>query len=235
MRIAIFVSSSLALLLSATGVHAANGASPPALPTADISVEASRPAPNDQFRAQVYYETTETSPGELSRKVNTVITQALQTARSYPAVKVRTGGNLTYPVYGKNVRNIEAWRMRSSLTLEAQDSAALSELLGKLQQSMVISGLNAAPSSETWKKIEDQAIVDALAAFEARAKLVATGLNKKWKIKHVSINSGGIQQKPIMPLARSASLMAAEAVAAPIEAGDSTVSVSVNGQIELLE
>lgn len=235
MRIAIFVSSSLALLLSATGVHAANGASPPALPTADISVEASRPAPNDQFRAQVYYETTETSPGELSRKVNTVITQALQTARSYPAVKVRTGGNLTYPVYGKNVRNIEAWRMRSSLALEAQDSAALSELLGKLQQSMVISGLNAAPSSETWKKIEDQAIVDALAAFEARAKLVATGLNKKWKIKHVSINSGGIQQKPIMPLARSASLMAAEAVAAPIEAGDSTVSVSVNGQIELLE
>lgn len=236
MRIAIFVSSSLALLLSATGVHAANGASPPALPTADISVEASRPAPNDQFRAQVYYETTETSPGELSRKVNTVITQALQTARSYPAVKVRTGGNLTYPVYGKNVRNIEAWRMRSSLALEAQDSAALSELLGKLQQSMVISGLNAAPSSETWKKIEDQAIVDALAAFEARAKLVATGLNKKWKIKHVSINSGGIQQKPLMPLARSsANLMAAEAIAAPIEAGDSTVSVSVNGQIELLE
>jgi uncharacterized protein YggE len=39
-----------------------------------------------------------------------------------------------------------------------------------------------------------------------------------------------------MPLARSsANLMAAEAIAAPIEAGDSTVSVSVNGQIELLE
>ena len=207
----------------------------PALPTADISVEASRPAPNDQFRAQVYYESTETSPSELARKVNSVIAQALQTARSYPAVKIRTSGNMTYTVYGKNVRNIEAWRMRSTLALEANDSAALSELLGRLQQSMVIGGLNAAPSAETWKKIEDQAIVDAITAFEARAKLVAASLNKKWKIKHVSVNTGGLQQKPIMPFARSASLMAAEAVPAPIEAGDSAVSVSVNGQIELLE
>lgn len=235
MRIALFLSTSLILLLSAAAVHAADGAGPPALPTADISVEASRSAPNDQFRAQVYYETTEVSPGELARKVNSVISQALQTARSYPAVKVRTGGNMTYPVYGKNIRNIEAWRMRSTLALEANDSAALSELLGKLQQSMVIGGLNAAPSAETWKKIEDQAIGDALTAFEARARLVAASLNKKWKIKHVSVNTGGIQQKTIMPLARSASVMAAEAAPAPIEAGDSTISVSVNGQIELLE
>ncbi|WP_374483136.1 SIMPL domain-containing protein [Zoogloea sp.] len=235
MRKAIFFSTSLALLLAGTVVHAAESSTAPALPTADISVEASRAAPNDQFRAQVYYETSEASPAELARKVNSVIAQALQTARSYPAVKVRTGNNMTYPVYGKNVRNIEAWRMRSTLNLEANDAPALSELLGKLQQSMVIGGLNAAPSAETWKKIEDQAIVDALTAFEARAKLVATSLSKKWKIKHVSVNTGGIQQKPIMPLARSAGLMAAEAVAAPIEAGDSTVSVSVNGQIELLE
>jgi predicted secreted protein len=234
-RIAYFLSAGLALLLTAAAAHATDGATPPALPTADISVEASRPAPNDQFRAQVYYETTETGPAELARKVNAVVAQALQTARNYPAVKVRTGGNMTYPVYGKNVRNIEAWRMRSTLLLEANDSAALSELLGKLQQSMVIGGLNAAPSAETWKKIEEQAVVDALTAFEARAKLVAASLHKKWKIKHVSVNTGGIQQKPIMPLARSASMMAAEAVPAPIEAGDSSISVSVNGQIELLE
>lgn len=235
MRINYFFFAGLVLSLSTFTANAADVQPPPALPTADISVEASRPAPNDQFRAQVYYEATETSPGELARKVNSIIAQALQTARSYPAVKLRTGANMTYPVYGKNVRNIEAWRMRSVLALEANDSSALSELLGKLQQSMVIGGLTAAPSTETWKKIEDQVISDALTAFEARAKLVAASLNKKWKIKHVSVNTGGIQQKPIMPLARSASLMAAEAVAAPIEAGDSTVSVSVNGQIELLE
>lgn len=235
MRMSYFAFAGLALSLATLTADAAEVLQPPALPTADISVEASRPAPNDQFRAQVYYEATDASPSDLARKVNSVVAQALQTSRSYPAVKVRTGSSMTYPVYGKNVRNIEAWRMRSVLALESNDSAALSELLGKLQQNMVVGGLNAAPSAETWKKVEDQAITDALTAFEARAKLVAANLNKKWKIKHVSINTGGIQQKPIMALARNASLMATEAVAAPIEAGDSTVSVSVNGQIELLE
>lgn len=235
MRIPLFHSASLAMLIAASAAWGADGASAPVLPTADISVEASRTAPNDQFRAQVYYESTEANPGELARKVNSVVAQALQTARAYPTVKIRTSGNFTNPAYGKNGRSIESWRMRSTLLLEAQDAAALSELLGKLQQTMAVGGLNAAPSPDTWKKIEDQTIADALAAFEARARLVAASLNKKWKLKHISVNTGGIQQKPIMPYARSVSLMAAEAAPAPIEAGDSPVSVSINGQIELLE
>lgn len=220
--------------LAAAHAHGAD-APVPALPTADISVEASRTAPNDQFRAQVYVEATDTNPGDLARKINATITQALQTARSHPTVKVRTAGNATYPIYGKTGRSIESWRMRSTLALESNEAAALSELLGKLQQTMAVSGLNAAPSPETWKKIEDEAIADALAAFEARARLVAGSLHKKWKIKHVSVNTGGIQHKPVMAYARSAGLMAADAAPAPIEAGDSPVSVSVNGQIELLE
>ncbi len=226
----------LILVLSLVAAHAHGADTPvPSLPTADISVEASRTAPNDQFRAQVYFEATDSNPGDLARKVNSTITQALQTTRAYPGVKVRTAGNATYPIYGKTGRSIESWRMRSTLALESNDAAPLSELLGKLQQTMAVSGLNAAPSPETWKKIEDEAIADALGAFEARARLVAGSLHKKWKIKHVSVNTGGIQQKPVMAYARSAGMMAADAAPAPIEAGDSPVSVSVNGQIELLE
>jgi len=206
----------------------------PTLPTADIAVESSRSAPNDQFRALVYFEASDINPGDLARKVNNTIGQALQTAKAYPAVKVRTAGNSTSPIYGKNSRSIETWRMRSTLALESRDAAPMSELIGKLQQTMVIGGINAAPSPETWKKIEDETIADALAAFEARAKLVAGSLNKKWKIKHVSVNTGGFQPKPVAPYARAA-MMSADAAPAPIEAGDSPVSVSVNGQIELME
>ncbi|WP_374262915.1 SIMPL domain-containing protein [Zoogloea sp.] len=220
----------LSLLLATA--HAADA---PSLPTADISVESSRTAPNDQFRAQVYYEATDANPGELARKVNGTIAQALQTARAYPAVKVRTAGNGTFPIYGKTGRSIESWRMRSTLALESKDAAQLSELIGKLQQTLAVSGLSAAPSAETWKKIEDETIADALAAFEARARLVAGSLNKKWKIKHVSVNTSGPQQRPpVMPMARAA-MAVADAAPAPIEAGDSPVSVSVNGQIELIE
>ncbi|WP_374243263.1 SIMPL domain-containing protein [Zoogloea sp.] len=215
---------------------AANAADAPPLPTADIAVESSRSAPNDQFRAQVFAEATDSSPAELARKVNATVAHALQLARAYPAVKVQTAGNSTYPIYAKTGRSIEAWRMRSTLALESKDASQLSELVGKLQQSMAIGGLSAAPSPETWKKIEDEAIADALAAFEARARLVAGSLHKKWRIKHVSVNTGGYQpRQPAAPMVRSAMAMAEAAPPAPIEGGDSPVAVSVNGQIELLE
>lgn len=207
----------------------------PALPTADIAVESSRTAPNDQFRAMVYYEASDANPAELARKVNAVVSQALQTARGFAAVKMRSAGNSTTPVYSKNGRTIESWRMRSTLALESKDSAQISELIGKLQQTMAVASLSAAPSEETWKKIEDETIADALSAFEARARLVANSLHKKWKIKHVSVNTSGPPSRPpMMAMARGAAMMA-EAAPAPLEAGDSPVSVSVNGQIELTE
>ena len=222
-----------ALGLLASPLHAVESA-PPALPTAEISVESSRSAPNDQFRAQVYYEASDANPAELARKVNAVVAQAVQAGRAYPAVKVRTAGSNTYPVYGKNSRSIESWRMRSTLALESRDAAPLSELIGKLQQTMAVAGLSAAPSPETWKKVEDEAIADALAAFEARARLVAGSLHKKWKIKRVAVNTGNAQPpRPVVGYARAA--MVADAAPAPIEAGDSLVTVNVSGEIELLE
>ncbi len=226
----------LAFAISANPASAADAPAAPTLPTADISVESSRSAPNDQFRAQVYAEATDASPGEVARKVNAIVTQAIQTARAHSAVKVRSAGNSTYPVYGKTGRSIEAWRMRSSLALESNDAAALSELLGKLQQSMAVAGLSAAPSPETWKKIEDEAIADAISTFEGRARLVASSLKKKWKIKHLNVSTGGMQPKQAMPYVRAAAMMAEAAPPpAPIEAGDSQVTVNISGQIELIE
>ncbi len=235
LRPAALFTSLTSLVLALTAVSA-SAAEPPGPPTADISVEASRSTPNDLFRAEVYAEATDASPGELARRVNLTVTQAIQIARAYPAVKVRSAGSATYPVYGKSGRTIDAWRMRSSLALESSDSAVLSELLGKLQQNMAVTGLNASPAPATLKKSTDEAIVEALGAFEARARLVAGTLGKKWKIRQISVHTGGIQPKPMIAYARTAPMMSADGGApAPIEAGDSPVTVNVSGQIELLE
>lgn len=229
---------SLALLLPLTlGTLTVRAADTPSLPTADIAVERTHSAPNDLFRAQVYYETTDVSPAELARKVNSTVANALQTARSYNTIKLRTSGNSTYPIYAKTGRTIDSWRMRATLTAESRDASQLSELIGRLQQTMVVGNLSSSPSPETSKKVEDEAIADAIQAFEARAKLVAGTLDKRWRIKHISVNTSGVQPRPpIMPMARSVMAVADAAPApAPIEAGDSPISVSVNGQIELLE
>lgn len=198
----------------------------------DLTAEANRDAPNDLARASAYFEAQEANPGELARRVNRTIAGGLETAKAYAAVKAKSGGNSTWPVYGKNGRTIEGWRMRSEILLESRDTAALSELLGKLQSTLAIGQLTLLPAPETRKKAEDEATADAIAAFQARASLIAKAMNRSYRIRQMSINAGG--GRPVYPMARGAAMsMAAEAAPMPVEAGDSTLTVSVTGQIEL--
>lgn len=200
--------------------------------TIDLSAEASRPAANDLARATVFAEATSASPGESAKKVNALIAEAVSTAKGYARVKVQTAGTQTYPVYAKGGK-IEAWRMRSEISLESSDTGTLSELLGKLQANLGVSGVNMLPSPETRKKAENEAILEAIAAFRNRAKLVADALGKPYRIKQLSI--GGQQYRPPVPMLRAAPMAAMEAAPMPMEAGESQIGATVSGQIELAD
>jgi predicted secreted protein len=196
----------------------------------DLSAEASRPAANDLIRATLAAEDTGSSPGAVARQVNAQIAAALKTAKEYPAVKTQSGGTFTYPVYAKGGK-IEAWRMRSELTLESSDLEALSALLGKLQGTLTVASLNPMPTPETRKKSETEAMLEALSAFKARAKVIADALGKTYRIKQLSVNTSARMPQPMYKA--SARAMMAEAAPMPVEAGESQVSVVISGQIEV--
>jgi predicted secreted protein len=217
------------LLLGAAGSAAAQAAKPSST-TIGFAVEAQRSAPNDLARASAYAEATGTTPAEVARRVNTAIAAGLATAKAYPNVKSRSGPVSTYPIYGKSGRAIESWRMRAEILLETRDVAALSELLGKLQSTLAVGNLQLLPAPETLAKAEQDATLDAIGAFRARAKVIADAFGKPYWIGQMNIQGGG--RPPIMPVAKFA-MAAEQAVAAPIEAGESQVSVSISGQIEL--
>ena len=198
----------------------------------ELSAEANRNAPNDLARASAYFEAQDANAGELARRVNRSIGAGLETAKAYSAVKAKSSGTSTWPVYGKNGRNIEGWRMRSEILLETRDTAALSELLGKLQNTLAIGQVTLLPAPETRKKVEDDATLDAIAAFQTRAALISKAMNKSHRIRQMTINTGG--GRPIYPMARAAPMsMSAEAAPMPVEPGDTAITVSVTGQIEL--
>lgn len=204
----------------------------PMATTIDLSADASRPAANDLARATVFAEATSASPGESAKKVNAMVAEAVSAAKGYSRVKVQTAGTHTYPVYAKGGK-IESWRMRSDIVLESGDTAALSELVGKLQGSLGVSNVTLQPAPETRKKAESEATLEAIAAFKARAKLVADALGKPYRIKHLSL--GGQQYRPPVPMMRAAPMAAMEAAPMPMEAGESQVTATVSGQIELVD
>ena len=202
--------------------------------TVDLTAEASRPAANDMVRATVFAEASGTNPAELARRVNQDIAEGLKVIKAKPGITVKSGRQSTFPVYGQN-QKIDSWRIHSELILESRDVAAVSELLGQLQQMrLAVSGVNQLPTPETRRKVEDEATRDAIAAFRQRAAVVAEVLGKPYVIRHLSVQQSG--QMPPMPMLRASRAMAAEAAAPiPLEAGESLVTTTVSGQIEVAD
>jgi predicted secreted protein len=211
---------------------AANAAEPPKAQGTliEITADASRQAPNDLARATAFVEATDGNPGELAQRVNSALAAALKTAKAHPTVQTRSGSTYTQPNYAKNGR-IDGWRMRAEILMETRDMTALSALLGKLQATLGVSQIALSPAPETRRKAEDEATIDALATFQAKARLVAGALGKPYRIRQMSIQSGG--RPPIVPIMRGAMMAEAAAAPAPIEAGESAVTVTISGQIEL--
>ena len=230
MRTALATLAALAALQAAPAL----AADTPAPPTVELAAEASGPAANDLAVAVMYAERSGASAAAVAREVNRDIAAALELARAQGAVKVQSGNVSTWPAYGKDGQGrITAWRMRSELRLESTDTAAMSELVGKLQESLALAQLSMEPAPETRRKAVSDVTVDALRAFEARAKLIADTLGRRYRIAHLSVGEHGLQPPP-MPRMRAAA-MAAEAAPAPLEGGESRVSVQVGGRIELLD
>lgn len=201
----------------------------------DFRVEVQRPVANDLGRASAYVELTGSDPAEIARKVKTVVAEGLATAKAQPGITVKSGGTHTFPLYGKTGRVIENWRMRSELLLESRDAAALSSAIGQLQgKGLAIGNIHFAPAPETRRQAEDDATIEAIAAFNAKAARIAATLKKPYKIRTMNLNGGSNFPQPY-PLARGAAMMAAEAAPMPVEAGESTITVSVGGQIELTD
>jgi len=202
----------------------------------DFRVDVQRPVANDLGRANAYVELTGSDPAEVARKVKAIIAEGLATAKAQPGITVKSGSTHTYPIYSKTGRIIENWRMRSELLLESRDAASLSTAVGKLQGGqLAIGGINFLPAPDTRRKAEDDATIEAIEAFNAKAARIAATLKKPYKIRQLSVNAGGHYPQPY-PFARGAAMMAsAEAAPMPTEAGESNVTVNVSGQIELID
>ena len=222
-----------AAVLAAAPLHAAEPIAPAQATTVELSAMASEAAPNDLATAVLYAERNGPNPAAVAREVNRDIAAALEIARARADIKVQSGNTSTWPVYAQDGKGrITAWRMRSEVQLESRNLAAMSDLVGELQSSLALAHISMQPAPETRRKAVDEATDGALRAFEQRAALISGALGKKHRIAHLAVGDSGFQ--PPMPRMRAAA-MSAEGASAPLEGGESQVSVHVSGRIELVD
>ena len=198
----------------------------------ELSASAQREVANDLMTAQLFVEMQDANPAQLANQLNRAVAEGARQAKDYPMIKVRTGNNQTYPVYGRN-NQAQGWRGRAELRLETRDFAAGAALLGKLQASLQLAGMQFGVAPETRQKVENELIAEAIGAFRARADIAKMALGgKSYKTQRISINAGGGGQPP-RQFMRAAAMADSSVAAPPVEAGESIVTVSANGAVEV--
>lgn len=168
-------------------------------------------------------------------QLKTSLDQALNEARKSAAsglMDVRTGSFSLYPRYGKDGK-ITAWQGRAELILEGKDFGRISATAGKIQ-TLTLAHAGFSLSREQRTKVEGEAQAIAIKAFRQKAGDIAKSFGfERFTLREVAVSSQdqGLPPRPRM-MAMEARSSASDAPV-PVEAGQSTVVVTVSGAVQL--
>src|SRR5262245_28905885 len=192
-----------AMLMLALPAPAAEPA-PPRYNTVTLQADAQREAQNDLLNATLFVEVNDATPAGVANAVNRSVNEALRVAKEYKAVRVRSGNNQTYPVYSK-ANQLQGWRGRGEIRLESRDFEAASALIGKLQSSMQLAGLQFTVAPESRRAVENELITEAIAAFKARAEIVKSALGGRGhRLQNLNVSSErAMPPQPFAAMARA--------------------------------
>ena len=171
-----------------------------------------------------------TVQSQLKQALDAALTEAKKSAQP-GLMEVRTGNFSLNPRYGKDGK-INGWQGRTEMLLEGRDFSRITSTAGKVQ-SLTLGNVGFALSREARAKVEAEAQSQAIENFKTRAGEIAKGFGfGDYSLREVSINSN--EQGPIRPrmMAMQAKSESADA-AVPVEAGKSTVLVTVSGSVQM--
>lgn len=197
-----------------------------------LSASAESEVENDLLVANLYSEHQSQHQKEVSEHVNKAVTWALEKSKKIDGIKVQTTQYNTSPLYNKRV--ITGWRARQGIRLESTDSASLGDLIGELQEKLLVGSINYGVSKETRDAAEEALTAQALAQFTKRAKMIAEQLGRdSYQIVQIHVNTQGGHPVPVSYATRGLASAEAKVSAPSIDAGVQNVTVSVNGTIEV--
>jgi predicted secreted protein len=168
---------------------------------------------------------------QLKTALDTALTEAKKGAQT-GQLDVRTGNFSLYPRYGKDGK-INGWQGSTELVLEGRDFAKISAAAGKIQ-TLTIANVAFSLSREQRAKVEAEAQNTAIERFRAKAGDIAKSFGMgTYNVREVSVNAGDQGYTPRPRMAEMSMKVSSLDAAVPVEAGKSTVLVTVSGSVQL--
>jgi len=223
----------LVLLVLVAPVYAAD--TPPIYQRIDFQTEVEKEIANDLLSATLSVELNNKNPALLAKELTLINNEALKLGGNYPAVKLTSGNQQSYPIYNDK-NKLDGWRGRAEIQVSSKDFKAAGELISQLQNKLQLNNLNFSVAPETRRELENQLISEAVAAFKTRADKIKSAWNAKgYKLVQMSLGMAGSHQPQPMYMMRGAAKMemADAAPAADYAGGQTRLNVQVSGSIEL--
>jgi predicted secreted protein len=204
-------------------------------PSGILTLESSANAevPADVVRIDMFYEQEGADPAQLTQQLNQRTDVALQIAKGQDDVKVKTGSFSISPSTDRDGR-ISAWRGRSELELQSSNFTAASRLAGQLSTTLQVAGVTFSLSPAAQQREETKLVAQAIASFRQQALAAAQGFGYSgFSIREVNVGRSGMLRPARMAFQAMAAAPMSKSAAVPIEAGTTTVTVNVNGSVQM--
>ena len=211
-------------------------ASEPAVPTGVVALTAT--ASVDVTRDMLSITLVATRDGNDASAVQSSLKQALDTALAEARnvarpglIEARTGNFSLNPRYS-NKNTLAGWQGSAELVLEGRDLPGLSQLAGRIQ-SMNIARVSQSLSREQREKAEASATTQAIGRYRSQAAEVTKQFGyASYTVREVNVSTSEAGPGPVPMFAVRAMAVQADAPL-PVEAGQTSVSVTVNGTVQM--
>ena len=208
----------------------------PAAPVQNVvqlSAQGSVEAPQDLLSISMNTARQGPDAGAVQNQLKVALDAALAQARQGARpdqMDVHTGNFNLSPRYDRDGK-ITGWQGSVELVLQGRDFALISVTAGKIQ-TLTVGNVTFGLSRGQRDRMEGEAQTRAIERFKARALQIAKGFGfAGYTLREVSVNTN---DQAVPPRPR---MMAMEARAAmsdvPVQAGNSTVLVTVSGTVQL--
>ena len=148
-------------------------------------------------------------------------------------LQAKTGQFRVVPVYDSRDQRIQGWRGTAQLIIEGKDFVRITTLAGNIQK-MPVTNVAFGLSPSARAKYEEEAQKLAVADFRQRAKLLTEQFGfSNYSIDNVHVNASHDMPMPMARMEMAASMPAKMASPIPVEAGETTVTVVVNGSVQM--
>ncbi len=203
--------------------------------TLTLDATAKTEVANDEMLVTLAIERDGTDLSAINQTVLSALNSALAEAKKSTGIKARMGSVWTNPNWTKDGKT-SGWKVRGEVILTSQQLPILGNLIGQLGQKMQIGDIQFRLSDQARADAEKQLLKQVADQFKSKSKDATQALGfTQFNLKELNLSNG--YQVSVRPMMRSkgrgADMASMSSAPAPTESGESEVSITISGSIEL--